>query len=75
MADSSSSSSDSIYDFTVKDIKGNDVSLSEYKGKVLLIVNVASKCNQLIGERLQCWETKTGSCWASFLIPPQPCPS
>ncbi|CAL1365992.1 unnamed protein product [Linum trigynum] len=42
--DSSSSSSSSIYDFTVKDIKGSDVSLSEYKGKVLLIVNVASKC-------------------------------
>nr|AHJ09680.1 glutathione peroxidase [Tamarix hispida] len=34
----------SIYDFTVKDIRGNDVSLSDYKGKVLLIVNVASKC-------------------------------
>ncbi|KAF4375828.1 hypothetical protein F8388_019959 [Cannabis sativa] len=34
----------SIYDFTVKDIRGNDVSLSEYNGKVVLIVNVASKC-------------------------------
>ena len=34
----------SIYDFTVKDKKGNDVSLSEYKGKVLLIVNTATKC-------------------------------
>lgn len=34
----------SIYDFTVKDAKGDDVSLSDYKGKVLLIVNVASKC-------------------------------
>ena len=34
----------SVYDFTVKDKKGNDVSLSEYKGKVLLIVNTASKC-------------------------------
>ncbi|EXB68679.1 putative glutathione peroxidase 2 [Morus notabilis] len=34
----------SIYDFTVKDIRGNDASLSEYSGKVLLIVNVASKC-------------------------------
>lgn len=33
-----------IYDFTVKNNKGEDVSLSEYKGKVLLIVNVASKC-------------------------------
>ena len=34
----------SIYDFTVKDKKGNDVSLAEYKGKVLLIVNTATKC-------------------------------
>ncbi len=34
----------SIYDFTVKDIKGNEVSLADYQGKVLLIVNVASKC-------------------------------
>eukprot|EP00250_Pteridium_aquilinum_P005452 c15541_g1_i1 orf=200-931(+) len=33
-----------IYDFTVKDIDGNDVSLSTFKGKVLLIVNVASRC-------------------------------
>lgn len=35
---------ESIYDFTVKDIKGNDVPLSNYKGHVCLIVNVASKC-------------------------------
>ena len=34
----------SIYDFTVKDYKGNDVSLKEYEGKVLLIVNTATKC-------------------------------
>ena len=34
----------SVYDFTVKDIKGNDVSLEKYKGHVLIIVNVASKC-------------------------------
>ena len=34
----------SVHDFTVKDNKGNDVSLSEYKGKVLLIVNTATKC-------------------------------
>ncbi|XVF37029.1 hypothetical protein REPUB_Repub19eG0110400 [Reevesia pubescens] len=30
--------------FTVKDARGNDVDLSIYKGKVLLIVNVASQC-------------------------------
>ncbi|NP_001280872.1 probable phospholipid hydroperoxide glutathione peroxidase 6, mitochondrial [Malus domestica] len=38
------SESKSIHDFTVKDAKGNDVDLSTYKGKVLLIVNVASQC-------------------------------
>lgn len=32
------------YDFTVKNIGGKDVSLSEYAGKLLLIVNTASKC-------------------------------
>ena len=34
----------SIYDFTVKDRKGNDVSLKDYEGKVLLIVNTATGC-------------------------------
>ena len=33
-----------VYDFSVKDRKGNDVSLAEYKGKVLLIVNTATGC-------------------------------
>ena len=33
-----------IYDFTVKDSKDKDVSLSQYKGKVLLIVNTATGC-------------------------------
>ena len=33
-----------VYDFTVKDRKGNDVSLSDYRGKVLLIVNTATGC-------------------------------
>ena len=31
-------------DFTVKDIDGKDKNLASYKGKVVLIVNVASKC-------------------------------
>ncbi len=35
---------ESIHQFTVKNIKGEEVSLEEYKGKVLLIVNTASKC-------------------------------
>ena len=33
-----------VYDFTVKDRKGNEVKLSEYAGKVLLIVNTATGC-------------------------------
>ena len=34
----------SIYEYSVKDINGQDIVLNQYKGKVLLIVNVASKC-------------------------------
>ena len=34
----------SIYDFNVKDRKGNEVSLKDYEGKVLLIVNTATGC-------------------------------
>ncbi len=33
-----------IYEFNVKDSQGNEINLSQYSGKVLLIVNVASKC-------------------------------
>ncbi|MBU6413259.1 MAG: glutathione peroxidase [Planctomycetes bacterium] len=33
-----------MHDFTVKNIDGKDVNLSDYKGKVCLVVNVASKC-------------------------------
>ena len=33
-----------VHDFKAKNIKGEEVSLSDYKGKVLLIVNTASKC-------------------------------
>ncbi len=33
-----------IYDFTVTTIDGKEKSMATYKGKVLLIVNVASKC-------------------------------
>ena len=40
----SSRAADSIYDIPVKDIDGTATSLAPYKGKVLLIVNVASKC-------------------------------
>ena len=34
----------SIYDYTVKNRKGEDVSISDYKGKVLIIVNTATGC-------------------------------
>ena len=34
----------SMYEFTMKDIDGNPVKLDAYKGKVVMIVNVASKC-------------------------------
>ena len=33
-----------FYDYKVKNILGEEVSMSEYKGKVVLIVNTASKC-------------------------------
>ncbi|HEY2328859.1 MAG TPA: glutathione peroxidase [Verrucomicrobiae bacterium] len=35
---------DSIYDIPLKDIDGKDATLKPYAGKVMLIVNVASKC-------------------------------
>lgn len=33
-----------LYDFTVKDREGKDVSLADYKGKVVLVVNTATEC-------------------------------
>lgn len=41
---STSAQSTSIYDYSFIDIEGNEVSLADFKGKKLLIVNVASKC-------------------------------
>lgn len=37
-------SAKSIYEFTLNDIDGKNVKLEQFKGKVVLIVNVASKC-------------------------------
>ena len=34
----------SVYDFTMRSIDGREIPLSEYRGKVLLVVNVASRC-------------------------------
>lgn len=34
----------SIYDFSFKSSEGNEINLSDYKGKVLLLVNTATKC-------------------------------
>ena len=34
----------SVHDFTAKALSGEDVSLADFRGKVLLIVNTASKC-------------------------------
>lgn len=36
--------SNSVHQFTMQSIDGEDISLSQYKGKVMLIVNTASKC-------------------------------
>jgi len=43
-AATSQPASASPLDFTMKDIDGNDKNLADYKGKVVLMVNVASKC-------------------------------
>ena len=39
-----SNDTNTIYDFNLLDIDGNDVSLREYAGKTVMIVNVASRC-------------------------------
>ncbi|MCM1386379.1 MAG: redoxin domain-containing protein, partial [Bacillus sp. (in: Bacteria)] len=33
-----------IYDFTVKDAEENDISLKDYAGKVILLINSATQC-------------------------------
>ncbi|KAH8549709.1 glutathione peroxidase [Umbelopsis sp. PMI_123] len=44
MTDSKANTSKSLYDFNLKNIKGQEWNLSDLKGKVTLVVNVASKC-------------------------------
>ncbi len=41
---SSAFAASSVHEFTMKSIEGTPVSLADYKGKVLLIINVASQC-------------------------------
>lgn len=44
MAVTAVSAQDNIYSFKVKNDKGEEVSLEQYKGKLLLIVNTATRC-------------------------------
>ena len=44
LAPLASTRADTVYDVKLKDIDGKDTTLAAYKGKLLLIVNVASKC-------------------------------
>ena len=44
----STTTANSAYEFTVTDIDGRKVDLGQYKGKVLLVVNVASQCGELL---------------------------
>ncbi len=44
MINTSQENKGSLYDFTVNDLQGNPVKLSDYRGKYVVLVNVASKC-------------------------------
>ena len=44
MAAASPSSKSAFFDFRVKDIDGKDIDLNKYRGKVVLVCNVASQC-------------------------------
>ncbi|MFI5378212.1 MAG: glutathione peroxidase [Tepidisphaerales bacterium] len=44
VAEDAAKAAPTLHGFTVKDIDGKDVDLSKYNGKVVLVVNVASKC-------------------------------
>jgi len=44
IANASTDGENTIYKFSAKTTDGNDVSLSKYRGKVVIIVNVASEC-------------------------------
>ena len=62
----------SLYDFTMDDIDGKPVPLKEYAGKVVLVVNVASKCGftpQYKGWRNCFKPTRIGAWWCSAFPP------
>lgn len=44
MSEENPENPESVHDFCVKDTYDNDIPLDKYKGKVLLIVNIASRC-------------------------------
>lgn len=61
----------SVLDFTMKDIDGADVPLSKYKGRVLLIVNGASKCGLTPQyEQLEALQDKYGKEGLAVLVFP-----
>ena len=51
----------SIYDYTIKSGKGEDVALSDYKGKVMMIVNTATGATSSQARRLRQTRRSTSS--------------
>jgi glutathione peroxidase len=61
----------SIYDFAYTSIEGRPVKMSEYAGKVLFIVNTASKCGfkpQYEGLE-ELYQKYNGRAWSSLAFP------
>ncbi|XP_062564663.1 uncharacterized protein LOC134227300 isoform X3 [Armigeres subalbatus] len=66
-------SAQSVYDFTVKDGQGENVSLDKYRGKVLLVVNIASKCGLTKGNYAELTELSQKYADKDFKILSFPC--
>ncbi len=60
-----------FFDFTVKDINGKDVPLKQYKGKRILVVNVASECGYTpqYSDLQKLWDTYKDSSFALLGFP------